>query len=646
MVLSLASLRGALPQPAQNPTGISGTVPIEKRVIASPVNVKFTTRKPDSFEPSDDGEGQSVARIRLQAEPTAKPVDTSDPHDIVAFFKPKDKSALEGKLHTDLAGGAEHAQDGDFIRQWISKNIFKDAHRATRERLLNSFEEALDKLPPGVTEVVTELPERAPWGIKMDGLLRDMSTIAAMRGYNYKFQQADSKHANPLNSILLNWHAPRERTKLNEAVALGKALGESMTLTRHLVDMPANVATTKYVSDKALGLASDTLTVDVLKGDDLEGKTVKNGKRMGLLLSVGQGNVYVDATDKENRQPRLVEMVHTPPGWDPKTGKTVMIVGKGIIFDTGGNNLKPSEYMHNMRGDMAGASAVLGVMKTLEAKPIPNVRVVGLMPLTENRISGKASLPQDIYTARSGKTVEITNTDAEGRLVLADAVNYGMEKYKPDAVNTTATLTGGKTAAIGKQNAVGLAGNNPELIQGLDQVLTEGLGRKTGTLLLNENYKRMVTQGFGTGGHADVVNSSKVEGAIRAGVITAGIRDPIADAGLYAADPSALRAKLGGQFAAFRHQAGFSQFGDGAAFIQTAGLNTLKKDHSGHVKSEEKANTPWFHYDIAGAEFSRPDVRHGGTEWATGVGVQDIYLGLKAIGEGKIKLDPGKTVVQ
>lgn len=619
----------------------SGTVPIEKRMIATPVDVQFSPKKNDEFEPDESGK---TARIRLIPDANGHSVDTSEPHDVSAFFKPKDKSALEGKLTAGLHAPGTQPLEAEFIKNWVSTHIFKDAHRATRERIMQSFEEALEQLPEGVTEVVTELPQKAPWGIKMDDLLRDMSTLAAMRGYNYKFQQADCKPENPLTSILLKWTAPKDRAKLEAAVALGKVHGDAMNLTRHLVDMPANVATTQYVANHAKALASPTLTVDVLQDEDLEGKTAKNGKRMGLLLSVGQGNVYADSADCENRKPRLVEMVHTPKDWNPETGKTVMLVGKGIIFDTGGSNLKPSEYMHNMRGDMGGAAAVLGVMKSLEGQPIPNVRVVGLMPLTENRMSGKASLPQDIYTARSGKTVEITNTDAEGRLVLADAVNYGIEKYKPDAVNTTATLTGGKMGAIGKQNAVGIAGNNPELIHGLENVLEEGLGRKTGTLLLNENYKRMVTQGFGTGGHADVVNSSKVDGGIRAGVIKAGIKDPIADANLYTADPAAFRARLGGHINAFRTEASFSQFGDGAAFIQAAGLNTLKKDREGHVISEEKSKTPWFHYDIAGAEFSKPDVRHGGTEWATGVGVQDIYMGLKAIGEGKIKLDSSKSI--
>jgi leucyl aminopeptidase len=321
-------------------------------------------------------------------------------------------------------------------------------------------------------------------------------------------------------------------------------------------------------------------------------------------------------------------------------------VGKGVIFDTGGSNLKTTLGMHNMRGDMAGAAAVLGLMQALDAKPLDNVRVVGLMPLTENRISGKASLPQNIYESRSGKTVEIKNTDAEGRLILADAMNYGLEKYtansqKVDGIFDIATLTGGKVSAIGEHNAVGLAGNNQGLLNSVNQILSQELRRKTGTLLLDDKYKKMVTEDYGSGGQADAINSGGAAGYIRAGIVREGISDPMKAAAEYADNPSAFTSNP-----KFKKELSFAHFGDGAAFLQAVGLDSFKKDEHGTVIVEEKPDIPWVHFDIAGAEFGKPDPLHGGREWATGVGVPDLYLTLQGISNGTIALDPKTTIAQ
>jgi hypothetical protein len=233
-------------------------------------------------------------------------------------------------------------------------------------------------------------------------------------------------------------------------------------------------------------------------------------------------------------------------------------------------------------------------------------------------------------------------------LILADAINYGMEKYNTrhqavDAVLDIATLTGGKVVAIGDHNAVGLAGNNPDLLNSANQLLTHNLRRKTGTLLVNQAFHKAVTQAHGTGGQADAINASGAGNFIRAGVMgpLEGVTNPIEDAKKFKKDPAPYR-----QNPHFTKMANFASFGDGAAFLQAVGLDSIRRNARGKVIGEQKPNTPWLHFDIAGAEFGPADEKHGGREWATGIGVPDLYLTLKGLDEGHIPLTPEHTHVQ
>ncbi len=459
--------------------------------------------------------------------------------------------------------------------------------------MTEAFQKQLQALPAKMDTVTVELPRKLPDGVSRDMVIRELARITALEGYNYNFHKQMKRPSLKLQEVIFNKEG-LQTASAKRLVQEGQTIGEAMNLARHFVDSPANLKTTRYMADKAKGLASATLAVNIREGAFLEGKSPENTKRMGLFLSVAQGNA-----PQSDRAPRLVEMIYTPK--NGQYDKTILLVGKGIVFDTGGNNLKPSEYIHRMEGDMAGAAAVIATMKALDETQLPGVRVIGLAPLTENRLGSAATLPNDIHTARNGKTVQISNTDAEGRLILSDAIHYGMETYQPDLVADIATLTGGKIRGVGAQNAVALSGNNPSLMKAVHEIESRQLGRRSVMLPLTQNHHRWVTRE--NKGKANVFNSVSMADARHFGVLSPFSND---------------------QDAMLQHSA------QGAAFLREF-----------LPKGQEK--TPWVHYDMAGAEFHKPDPRRGNEEWATGFGVEELYSLVKAVSEGQIKPDAGKS---
>ncbi len=507
---------------------------------------------------------------------------------------------------------AENPKDEEQVQRVSAQNT---------TAMINAFKAKLTALDEEVTQVTVVLPETLPEGVDAQQLIREMATLSVLKGYNYNFDRTRSGLPQ-LASVVLNHPSAKNSASpvlqetFQEAIREGRTIGEAMNLVRHLVDSGANRATTGYFTRKALALASDTMTVQVLKGDDLEGKTEANDKRMGLFLAVAKGN----DRDNPEKEPRLLEMVHTPENWDSETGKTIMLVGKGVMFDTGGSTLKSKESSHNQRGDMGGAAAVLGLMKVLDELPM-GIRVVALMPLTENRIGRDAILPQDVKTARSGNTVYISSTDAEGRLIMADAMNYGLEERdgELDAVLTIATLTGGKVRYFGRHNAVGISGNNEPFLEQLNKVIHGQLRRTTkGVYPLDQRHYTMVTNSS----PADVQNSSNLLAREFAGLINP--EDIV--------DPSAKgyeeRYNLKGQ-----DDSNLAAFMDGAAFIQAVAMDPHAKATQGSIPY----NIPWGHLDIAGSQFGPADPELRNHEWATGIGVEELYYSIKGIAEGAIK---------
>ncbi len=224
-----------------------------------------------------------------------------------------------------------------------------------------------------------------------------------------------------------------------------KAVANGVNLARDLVNEPANILGPVELAEKTKALEKLGVDVEILDVKDME----KLG--MGSLLAVGQGSA---------RPSRLAVMV-----WNGAKGskkqKPICFVGKGVVFDTGGISIKPAAGMEDMKGDMGGAAAVIGTMHAL-AERKANVNAVGLIGCVENMPSGTATRPGDIIKSMSGQTIEVINTDAEGRLVLADVLWYAQEQYKPKLVIDLATLTGAIMVALGKEYA-GLFSNEDKL---------------------------------------------------------------------------------------------------------------------------------------------------------------------------------------
>jgi leucyl aminopeptidase len=466
---------------------------------------------------------------------------------------------------------------------------------ATLKAMADALQKQLDELPADTEKVTVVLPEGLPTSLNREKILSRLAEQAVLNSYNpYVFKKEG--HPSKLESIEFSAPGLNDIT-IAKALREGRLLAEGQNFARHLVDSPANIKTTQWIGEKARTLATNTLKVEVRDKQWIE---QGNGRNMGLLLSVAQGN----QPNTPAKEPRMVEMVYTPA--DGKFEKTLMLVGKGIIFDTGGNNLKTSEFIHNMHGDMAGAAAVMGAMKAIDDLKLQGIRVVGLAPLTENRMGSGATLPHDIYTARNGKTVAIDNTDAEGRLILADAIDYGLETYKPDGLATIATLTGGKVRGLGAQNCVALMGNNPDLVKQMEKI-SKGLGRSTANIPLSENHIKWVTRDGK--GKAHAFNSVGM-----------------AEAKLF----NVIKEEFNRENKAhsLQHSA------QGGAF-----LFWNVKNGNGNPK------TPGVHLDIAGAEFSEKDPKKGNAEFATGFGVTDLVGLAQGVSTGTIVLSEAKTTL-
>jgi len=271
----------------------------------------------------------------------------------------------------------------------------------------------------------------------------------------------------------------------------GAATAAGARYTRHLQMLPGNVCTPTYLADQAAALAKQhgfAVTVLNLAAIKKEG--------MGALLAVAQGS---------EQEPRFIALEYKGGG----DGAPVVLVGKGVTFDSGGISIKPAQNMEDMKYDMSGAAAVLGTFEALGSLK-PKLNVIGLIPSTENLPSGTAIKPGDVVKSHLGKTIEIVNTDAEGRLILCDALSYA-RRYKPAAVLDAATLTGAVSIALGKE-AIGLMGTDEALITETREA-GERAGERCWPLPLWDEYRDLLKSDI-----ADVRNS----GGRGAGTIAGG----------------------------------------------------------------------------------------------------------------------------
>lgn len=290
--------------------------------------------------------------------------------------------------------------------------------------------------------------------------------------YHYHGQKSDTAPIHSIQRIELFGRNGDDETEVARGLEIGYQIASAANLARDLVNLPPNICTPMYLAQRATALGDAIgLAVQVLELQQMR------SLKMGALLAVAQGS---------ETPPAFIIMEHRPP--NTSNTETIVLIGKGVTFDTGGYSLKTADGMSKMKGDMAGGAAVIGAMSAIAQLKLP-IRVVGLVPAVDNMVSGKAYRPQEVVTASNGKTIEIISTDAEGRLLLADALVYA-QKYHPTAVVDIATLTGSCYVALGGV-AAGLFSNNAELQEALLEA-SRSAGERLWPLPLMEEYKAFI----------------------------------------------------------------------------------------------------------------------------------------------------------
>lgn len=273
---------------------------------------------------------------------------------------------------------------------------------------------------------------------------RQVARVCSEASYRFTRFKSEKAPKQALNKVTLHVTNSKEQAAVRKALAFGKAVAAGVNEARELGDLPGNVCNPPFLASRGRALArkSPKLSCKVL--DERQMKELG----MGALLSVSAGS----------DTPAKLVIVEYKGG--KKTDKPAVLVGKGVTFDSGGISLKPGLAMDEMKYDMGGAATVFGVLNSVVAMDLP-INVVGIVGAVENMPSGKATKPGDIVTSMSGKTIEVLNTDAEGRLVLCDALTYA-DRYKPQVVIDIATLTGACIIALG-HHATAVYSNDDKL---------------------------------------------------------------------------------------------------------------------------------------------------------------------------------------
>ena len=300
--------------------------------------------------------------------------------------------------------------------------------------------------------------------------------------------KTDKKNDKRIESVLIAGYSDAERARGEAGLAKGRVIADSQNFARDLINEPSNKLTPSILGEKAEAMAKAAgLAVEVL-----DEKKIADLK-MGAVLSVAQGST---------EPPRMIVITYNPPSAKPGA-PVIGLIGKAVTFDTGGISIKPSEGMEKMKYDMAGGATMIGVMRAL-ATLKPAVKVICVVPATENMPGGRAQKPGDIQTAMSGKTIEVLNTDAEGRLILADGVHYAKQLGATHLIDA-ATLTGAIVVALAGVN-VGVFGSDRAFT---DKLLSSAktAGEKMWPMPVDEEYREFIK-----GTVADIQNISSGKG--------------------------------------------------------------------------------------------------------------------------------------
>ena len=319
-------------------------------------------------------------------------------------------------------------------------------------------------------------------------------TVETIEHSLYQFDEFKSKKADAisLQEIIFN----TDDTQAKQAIAEAQAIANGVKAARNIANMPPNICTPAYLAEQAKKLAetSTALSLDVVDEEDMT--------KLGM-------NAYL-AVSRGSQNPAYMSILHFNNVPD-KNAKPIVLVGKGLTFDAGGISLKPAADMDEMKYDMCGAASVFGTMKAIAELNLP-LNVIGVLAGCENLPDGNAYRPGDILTTMNGLTVEVLNTDAEGRLVLCDALTY-VERFEPQYVIDVATLTGACVVALGQHNS-GLVSTDDALAEQLLQAAQQTTD-KAWRLPLSEEYQEQLKSPF-----ADLANiGGRWGGAITAGAV-------------------------------------------------------------------------------------------------------------------------------
>jgi len=424
-------------------------------------NTKKVTKQ---LEPFDTIFNDTISHLLKKEEFTAKPNTT---YTLPTYGKSQTKRILLVGL-----GKKEHIHH-DIIRQ--AAGTTAKAAPKTGVKTVTCVMDTIDP-PPHNTE--------AWYQAFVEGFL-----LGLYQFQKYKYvAPAERKE---IKKLILLLSDKRLTTPAKNAIKRGRIISDAVSFTRDLINTPSQDKTPTILANTAKKLAKDfQINCKILSAPELK------RLRMGGILGVSQGS---------KQPPKFIILEHNAR---TKNQDTIVLVGKGITFDSGGICLKPAKGIDLMKSDMSGAATVLGIFRAIAQLKLPQ-HIVGLIPCAENMPGGSALKPGDIVTFHSGKTAEVVNTDAEGRLILADALAYA-EKYRPDAVIDFATLTGSCVVALGNI-VTGMLGNNEELINRI-KTAGEHSWERVWELPLWEEYQEQIKSDI-----ADIKNI----GGPNAGTITA-----------------------------------------------------------------------------------------------------------------------------
>ena len=387
-------------------------------------------------------------------------------------------------------------QDGDFSGKNISTCVVRNASENVKRLILvgkeegSSVQDRIKLIELGASNILKSYIKNAHWVI--DDTYEDWEIEIISRSIlkiNYSFKGNSKSSLSKLDLVCLNGHS---LSNTETYTHYGEAVGRGMNLCRHLGNTPANICTPTFLAEKAKSLSDGNTCI---KTTILEESEMRD---LGMLSLLSVGNASAQPS-------KLIVMEYN----GSKTmQQPIALVGKAVTFDTGGISLKPGRGMDEMKFDMCGGASVLGVMSALSEAAL-DINVVGLIPAVENMPSGNATKPGDVIKSMSGITIEILNTDAEGRLILCDALTYA-NRFKPKYVVDIATLTGAVIGALGKFTT-GMLSNSKELAEILVNCGNLS-GDRVWQLPLWKEYDEQLKSNF-----ADLANIGGEAGTITAG---------------------------------------------------------------------------------------------------------------------------------